>query len=98
MRRTCRLERRHGKLKACSTVLLLAASVSMAQDALPDKPGKKLVVQVCTACHQAETFTALRMTREEWKHEVEGMIARGARANRAQARRIVDYLARNLGK
>ena len=77
----------------------MAAVVAAADDTvLPEKPGKKLVLQVCTKCHPVETFAGLRMTREEWKHEVEGMIARGAKANRAQARRIVDYLAANLGK
>lgn len=77
----------------------LAAGIAMADDSgLPDRAGKKLVIQVCTACHPAETFAPLRMTRAEWQHEVEGMIARGAKANRAQARRIVDYLAANLGR
>jgi hypothetical protein len=77
----------------------MAALLVRAQDAgLPERPGKKLVLQVCTKCHPAETFAALRLTREEWKHEVDGMIARGAKANRTQARRIVDYLASNLGK
>jgi hypothetical protein len=78
-------------------LILLTASTALAQDAgLPDRPGKKLVLQVCTKCHPAETFAGLRLTRQEWQHEVEGMIARGAKANRAEARRIVDYLAKNL--
>ena len=76
------------------TAVLVAADDS----ALPDRPGKKLVVQVCTRCHPAETFAGLRLTRREWKYEVDGMIARGAKANRTQARRIVDYLSANLGK
>jgi hypothetical protein len=77
---------------------MAAALVAADDTGLPKKPGKKLVIQVCTKCHPAETFAGLRMTRKEWKHEVDGMIARGAKANRAQARRIVDYLAANLGK
>lgn len=86
-------------MRAAAMALALAAGPAMAQEAnLPDKPGKKLVVQVCTRCHPADTFAELRLTREEWRAEVDGMIARGARANRAQARRIVDYLAANLGR
>lgn len=65
---------------------------------LPEGPGKRLVMQVCTKCHGPGTFEALRLTRAEWKLEVDGMIARGAKANRSQARRIVDYLAANLGR
>ena len=41
-------------------------------------------------------FAGIRMSRDEWKLEVDGMIARGAKANHQDARRIVDYLARNL--
>jgi hypothetical protein len=78
-------------------VLILLVRAASAQT-LPDTPGRRLVLQVCTKCHGAEMFAALRLTRAEWKYEVDGMVARGARANRAQARRIVDYLAANLGR
>ena len=85
-------------MRRAALIGLWATGTAISQDALPDRPGKKLVLQVCTKCHPAETFTGLRLTREEWKHEVNGMIARGAKANRDQARRIVDYLASNLGR
>jgi hypothetical protein len=79
--------------------MVLMAGLAMGQSSvLPDRPGKKIVVQVCTKCHPAETFAGLRLSRSEWQYEVDGMIARGAKANRAQARRIVNYLAANLGK
>ncbi len=65
--------------------------------ALPDAPGKAVVVRVCTACHEAATFTQLRLTREEWAHEVAGMIERGAQANPKQARAIVNYLTAHFG-
>ena len=55
------------------------------------------MLRVCTKCHGIEMFAAIRMTRDEWKYEVDGMIARGAKASRQDARRIVDYLAKNLG-
>ena len=86
-------------MRRAAMIGAMAAALVAADDTvLPERPGKKLVIQVCTKCHPAETFAGLRMTRKEWKHEVDGMIARGAKANRAQARRIVDYLASNLGK
>jgi hypothetical protein len=86
-------------MRRAALIGAMAAALGAADNSLlPNKSGKKLVVQVCTKCHPAETFAGLRMTRKEWKHEVDGMIARGAKANRAQARRIVDYLAANLGK
>ena len=73
------------------------AFAAAAQD-LPEAPGKALVLHVCTQCHGVEAFAGLRLTREEWKFEVEGMVARGAKASRAQTRRIVDYLSNKLGR
>jgi hypothetical protein len=84
--------------RAAFLVSIAAALAAAGSSVLPDKPGRKLVVQVCTKCHPAETFAGLRLSRKEWRHEVDGMIARGAKANKVQARRIVDYLAANLGK
>jgi hypothetical protein len=77
--------------------LLVPALHAQSKNELPDTPGRSLVIRVCTKCHGTEMFAAIRMTREEWKYEVDGMIARGARASRQDARRIVDYLAKNLG-
>jgi hypothetical protein len=86
-------------MRRAATIGIMAAALAGADNSvLPGGSGKKLVVQVCTKCHPAETFAGLRMTRKEWRHEVDGMIARGAKASKVQARRIVDYLAANLGK
>ena len=86
-------------MRRAALIGAMAAALAAADDTgLPNRTGKKLVVQVCTKCHPAATFAGLRLSRKEWKHEVEGMIARGAKANKVQARRIVDYLALNLGK
>jgi hypothetical protein len=86
-------------MRRAALIGAMVATLAAADDTgLPKGPNKKLVVQVCTRCHPAATFAGLRMTRKEWKHEVDGMIARGAKANKVQARRIVDYLALNLGK
>jgi hypothetical protein len=37
------------------------------------------------------------MSREEWKAEVENMVARGARGTESEIQTVIDYLARNLG-
>lgn len=83
--------------RAVLIALLVPALYGQSKAILPDTPGRALVLRVCTKCHEAETFAGLRMSREEWKFEVDGMIARGAKANRQEARKIVDYLVKNLG-
>jgi hypothetical protein len=86
-------------MRRAALIGAMAAALAAADNKiLPNRPGRKLVVQVCTKCHPAETFAGLRLSRKEWRHEVDGMIARGAKASRVQARRIVDYLASNFGK
>lgn len=64
--------------------------------ALPDAQGKQLVVRICGKCHGAGTFAADRMSREEWKAEVDDMVARGAEGTREEIQTVVDYLATHL--
>jgi quinoprotein glucose dehydrogenase len=63
---------------------------------LPDAKGKQEVIRMCTSCHGSETLTRTRMSREEWKAEVDNMMARGAQGTDAEVQLVVDYLARNL--
>jgi len=83
--------------RALVYALILPSLHAQPKPELPDGPGKTVVMRVCTKCHGTEMFANIHMTREEWKYEVDGMIARGARASRQDARRIVGYLTRNLG-
>ena len=70
--------------------------VAAAQADLPEAEGKPLVTRMCTACHGAGTFAAVRMSREEWQAEVNDMVARGARGTETEIRQVTDYLARHL--
>lgn len=63
---------------------------------LPDAPGKQVVVRMCSKCHGVATFSADRMTREEWKAEVDDMVARGAEGTQDDIRVVIDYLAAHL--
>jgi glucose dehydrogenase len=74
-----------------------AQKVSEASAApLPEGKGKALVVRVCTTCHGATVFAALRMSRGSWTSEVASMVDRGAVATEEERRTIVDYLAKNF--
>lgn len=75
--------------------LLLA--VSHAQD-LPEGNGKKLVEQVCVACHGTEAVTGQRATLKGWNGIIDDMIQRGATATPEEFRTIAEYLAKNFGK
>jgi hypothetical protein len=83
--------------RAILIVPLIAAVYGHGKPELPKAEGRALVLRVCTKCHGVETFAGIRMSRDEWKFKVDSMISRGAKANRRDARRIVDYLAKHLG-
>jgi mono/diheme cytochrome c family protein len=74
------------------------AASDTASAVLPEAEGKALVMRICGKCHGVETFAQTRMSRQEWKLEVEGMVARGAEGTKDEIRRVEDYLARNLGR
>ena len=72
---------------------------SFAPVKLPEGGARALVEKTCSAgCHSIEVVTSQRMTSDAWAAVVQTMVARGAKASDAEARVIVDYLAKTLGK
>jgi quinoprotein glucose dehydrogenase len=72
---------------------------SFAPLSLPAGEAKALVQKTCAAgCHSIEVVTSQRMSADAWAAVVQTMVARGAKASDAEAKAIVDYLAKTLGK
>jgi cytochrome c5 len=67
-------------------------------DALPEGPGKDVVVRVCTACHDATQFANARHTADEWDSEVTKMQGAGAEMTAEEQVAITAYLAKYLPK
>lgn len=64
---------------------------------LPDGPGKAAVLRVCgSSCHGPQIVSGKGYSRDNWATVVNGMIARGAKADANEFGEIVDYLAKNL--
>jgi glucose dehydrogenase len=72
-----------------------AAAVPAATQSRADE-GKRLIENVCTACHGLETITASGRSREAWAVVVNEMIGLGAAATDDQAQAIIDYLSRDF--
>jgi hypothetical protein len=67
--------------------------------ALPAGGAKALVEKTCAAgCHSIEVVTSQRMSADAWATVVQTMVARGAKASDAEAKVIVDYLAKTLSR
>jgi cytochrome c5 len=65
---------------------------------LPGGDGKKIIETACASCHGIDVITSKRYTKERWQSVVEEMIAQGAPLSKAQAARVVEYLAKNFGE
>jgi len=60
---------------------------------------KALVEKTCSSgCHSIEVVTSQRMSADAWSAVVQTMVARGAKASDGEAKVIVDYLAKTLGR
>ena len=64
--------------------------------ALPDGPGKDVVVRTCSTCHDPIRIASLRLTEEGWTGVVEDMLKRGAKATPDEQQTIVGYLTTNF--
>lgn len=64
---------------------------------LPDGPGKDIVQRVCGAtCHGPEIVAGKGYSRDGWTNVMNGMVARGAKADANEFGQIIEYLAKNL--
>jgi competence protein ComEA len=64
-----------------------------AQDTLPDAPGKKETLQVCSTCHEAAKATSVKLTREGWIETIDRMKAFGAGGSDEEFAAVLEYLA-----
>ncbi|MES1261241.1 MAG: cytochrome c [Acidobacteriota bacterium] len=70
----------------------------LADDPLPNAPGKAAFVKVCGDCHGPEVVTGMGHDRQGWKDVVDEMVDKGATANPKQLAEIVDYLVKAFPK
>jgi hypothetical protein len=65
---------------------------------LPEGKEKQVLTKVCNKCHGLETFSKLRMTRDEWGLVVGDMVQRGATGSAEEIQTVVNYLSKYLGQ
>lgn len=77
---------------------LLLLLMLLADDKLPNAPGKAAFVKICGACHGPEVVTGMGHDREGWKDVVSDMVDKGAAANEKETAEIIDYLVKAFPK
>jgi competence protein ComEA len=88
-----------GTVGGCAFAIAVGAAAGvtiLAQDSLPDAPGKEQVVNICSKCHEPQRVAALRLTREGWEAVIAKMISLGVKASDDDLKQITDYLAENF--
>ena len=74
-----------------------APTASTAKVALPGGPGKDLVEERCTVCHDLERIAVVKRQKAAWPALVANMVGRGAVATPDEARIISAYLESHFG-
>ena len=89
-------------LKALSSVALVLALAlcllpAMAQDLLPDGPGREVTVQACSGCHGVDFFVGVPRSRTDWETSIIKMMNRGLKLSDADYATVAEYLATYIG-
>jgi hypothetical protein len=77
--------------------LTLIATPALAQDWLPQGPGRAQTLKACDVCHEARVIENLRRTRPQWETTVQNMINFGAPIDDATFDTVVGYLTTYFG-
>jgi hypothetical protein len=83
------------KIKEEDVPLLLGYLVRF-HGPLPDGAGKKIVLDICTRCHDLERVRAHGGGREEWEDTLSSMLNEGAPISDEDFPVILNYLVRNF--
>ena len=64
---------------------------------VPDGPGKQILLNTCTMCHNLQRIKNGRRSAEEWEETLLAMLNEGAPVSDEQFPVIHDYLSRHFG-
>ncbi len=64
---------------------------------LPEAKGKDVVERVCSACHEPQTVSRFRKSKDDWSAVIDDMVTKGADASDADFETIIGYLAKCFG-
>ncbi len=80
-----------------ATVALASSSVSEKAVENRNDKARELVLDACTACHTLDRVKIQRLTRDEWRGEIAGMLSEGVPLTDDEIDLVVGYLARYFG-
>jgi hypothetical protein len=78
-------------------VAVLVEFLTRRHGPLPDGPGKDILLNICTRCHDLQRVRRERNTPEGWLEILEAMLNEGAPLPEKDLPVLLRYLARNFG-
>jgi len=82
---------------AAVVAITIALASASAEKAGKD-PGRELVEDVCTYCHNLDRLEGQQLSREEWRGLIKGMVSEGAPVTDEEFSLILDYLVKHRGR
>ena len=64
---------------------------------MPDGPGKDVVLNSCTTCHDLSRIKSVRHTQDEWEETLIAMLNEGAELSDQNFALVLRYLTKNFG-
>jgi competence protein ComEA len=64
---------------------------------IPDGPGKQVVLNICTMCHDLSRIKLGRRSSEEWEETLISMLNEGAPLSDDDFALVHQYLSKNFG-
>jgi len=71
--------------------------LAFAHGPLPDAPGKDVLLNTCTMCHQLDRVLFAPRSADEWEETLFAMLNEGAPLSEAEFNRVHAYLATYFG-
>jgi cytochrome c5 len=87
---------RNGAVVSKEDMPVLVKYLTLHHGPVPDGPGKDILLNTCTMCHDLGRIKTGRRTAEEWEETLISMLNEGAPLSDAQFPVIHRYLSRNF--
>jgi cytochrome c553 len=89
------------KIAKLATIVFFAVTAFAAAEpgshTAPSDRAGKLFVEACTACHTLDRVRSQRLTSEEWRGTIAGMISEGIALTDEEVDVVVAYLTTHFG-
>jgi cytochrome c5 len=86
-----------GAVVAKEDVPVLVGYLTQTHGPLPNGPGKEVLLNTCTMCHDLKRIKLGRRSPEEWEETLGSMLNEGAMLSDDEFNRVHHYLSRNFG-